>query len=394
LVTLKTQTTTRMEEFYIEDLVRGEKGDQGLTGRQGPPGEKGEKGDKGDPGKDGKSIEGPAGKDSTVPGPAGKDGKDGKDGAEGKVSPKGPMGIRGEKGDRGNMGLDGLPGKDGKDGKEGKTGPKGDKGERGETGLTGPKGDKGDKGEKGDRPIAGIDYTIRSGPRGPAGDTTKLVPYVGAATNVNLGVYGITAATGSFGTSPNVSSFGADGVLVMEGEATLWNDSMVPAANFRTGGTALTFIDCGNGIFLHRFDVGDIFYVQIQFPHEMKLNTTVYPHLHLMCNTAIGATGYNVEVTTSQSWTNINSAFPVPTIVSTGQIVSFQNSAQYKHVIMPLSPVIPTVNQGDISSFIMYKVERITSSVQPLSPANSLFILGMDIHYEIDTMGSREEFIK
>jgi hypothetical protein len=49
-----------------------------------------------------------------------------------------------------------------------------------------------------------------------------------------------------------------------------WEDTQMPAILFRTGGTALTFIDCGNGIFLTRFDVGDIFYVQFQLPHKYK----------------------------------------------------------------------------------------------------------------------------
>jgi hypothetical protein len=188
--------------------------------------------------------------------------------------------------------------------------------------------------------------------------------------------------------------FEEDGTLKMVGDATVWNDSMIPAVSFRTGGTALTFIDCGNGIFLTRFDVGDIFYVQVQLPHDMKVNTTIHPHLHLMVNTAIGATGYNVEVTTSQAWANIGEVFPVPSVVSTGLVVSFQNAAQYTHKLLTLTPISPSAAQGGISSYVMYKVERITASIQPISPAATIFILGMDIHYECDTLGSRSELSK
>jgi hypothetical protein len=176
--------------------------------------------------------------------------------------------------------------------------------------------------------------------------------------------------------------------------AAAWDDSMMPALSFRTGGTALTFIDCGNGIFLTRFDVGDIFYVQVQLPHNMKVNSVIRPHIHLMVNTAIGATGYNVEINTAHSWANIGSAFPIPTITSTGLVHSFQNAAQYKHDIMTLPSITPSAVQGGMSSFLIYKVERITASVQPLSPATSLFILGLDIHHEIDSLGSRQELIK
>jgi hypothetical protein len=113
-----------------------------------------------------------------------------------------------------------------------------------------------------------------------------------------------------------------------------------------------------------------------------------------MVNTAIGATNFNVEVTTSQAWANLGSVFPVPTPVASGLVHSFQNAAQYKHDIMSLSPITPISGEGGLSSCLMYKVERITASINPLSPATSLFILGMDIHYQIDSIGSRQELIK
>jgi hypothetical protein len=168
---------------------------------------------------------------------------------------------------------------------------------------------------------------------------------------------------------------------------------MIPATSFRTGGTGLTFATFMGNIWMHRFDVGDIFYVQVQLPHEMKLNSVIYPHLHLAVDTAIGATNYNVQVSTEAAWANIGSAFPTPT-VTTGLVQSFQNAAQYTHKVMPLAAITPAAGQGGISSYVIFRVERVSASVQPLSPAGSLFILGMDIHIEADSIGSNQEFIK
>lgn len=179
------------------------------------------------------------------------------------------------------------------------------------------------------------------------------------------------------------------GEISLLGDATVWNDSMIPATSFRTGGTGLTFAQFIGNIWMHRFDIGDIFYVQIQLPHGLKENTIIYPHLHLAVNSAIGATSYNVEVTTEQSWVNVGYPFPSPTVVSSGLLHSFQNMPQYQHDIMSLSSITPTTNQGGISSYVIYKVERVTPSVQALNPATSLFVLGMDIHYECDTIGSK-----
>lgn len=126
----------------------------------------------------------------------------------------------------------------------------------------------------------------------------------------------------------------------------------------------------------------------------MKTGTVIKPHLHLACNAAIGATGYNVEVTTEHSWTNDNQVFPSPAVTATGLVASFQNSGQYMSKRLALGDITPTATQGGISSYVIYKVERIGASVQPISPADSVFVLGMDIHYEIDTLGSRTETTK
>jgi hypothetical protein len=197
----------------------------------------------------------------------------------------------------------------------------------------------------------------------------------------------LSNSSGSGGASSTI--FEADGTLVMNGDATVWNDSMIPATSFRTGGTGLSFAAFDGNIWMHRFDVGDIFYTQIQLPHDMKINTPIYPHLHLAINSAIGATGYNVEVTTEHTWCNISAAFPTPTVTSTGLVLSFQNRAQYYHDLLNLPTLTPTAVQGGISSYVIYKVERITPSVQALNPATALFVMGMDIHYEADMIGSR-----
>lgn len=198
-----------------------------------------------------------------------------------------------------------------------------------------------------------------------------------------------------FGGTTNAIKINKGGELTLIGTATTWNDSMIPATAFRTGGTGLTFAQFDGNIRMHRFDVGDIFYVQVQMPHNMKVGTTIYPHLHLAVNSAIGATNYNVEVTTEEAWANIDSAFEsTPVVTSTGLVCSFQNAAQYTHKVLVMASIAPSASQGGISSYVIYRIERIANSAQPISPATSVFILGMDIHYEIDGFGSKSEFIK
>jgi hypothetical protein len=202
------------------------------------------------------------------------------------------------------------------------------------------------------------------------------------------------ASLRQFGGETDYVQIDGSGQVSLNGAATVWDDLQIPANLFRTGGTDLTLAAFRGNIWMHRFDIGDIFYVQAQMPHAMKLNSVIHPHLHLAVNAAIGTSNYNVEVTTEQSWCNINAVFPTPSVVSTGLVTSFISAPQYAHRIASLGSITPVTDQGGISSYIIFKVERIAASVQPISPATSVFILGMDIHYEVDSLGSNDVFVK
>jgi len=207
-------------------------------------------------------------------------------------------------------------------------------------------------------------------------------------------VWTLKYPTAKFWGATDYTEFEADGTLKCNWAATTFNDSMIPATAFRTGWTALSLAELIWNIRALRFDVWDILYLQVQLPHNMKTNTVIYPHLHLVNKDAIWATNYNVEITTETSRANIDSVFWTPVVTSTWLVKSFQNAAQYTHKVMGMSTMTPTASEWWISSYVIFKIERITASSQPINPATSIFILGMDIHYETDTMGSRSEYVK
>lgn len=226
-------------------------------------------------------------------------------------------------------------------------------------------------------------------------DKVPMLPDNNAFTGTNS-FAGNDTHTGinKFGSATDYVQIDANGEMSFVGDATVWDDSMTPANSFITGGTALSLAAFIGGIYMLRFDVGDILYVQVQLPHSYKVNTAIFPHIHFAINSTIGATGYNVEVTTETAWASINQVFSTPTVTSTGLVHSFQNKAQYTHGIMTLPTMTPVASEGGISSFVIFKIERITASVEPLNPATSLFILGLDIHFQKDTIGSKEKLIK
>lgn len=223
---------------------------------------------------------------------------------------------------------------------------------------------------------------------------SSYVPYTGATEDINLGDKRITSSgTGSFGSSfigdeTNYTQFEKDGTMVAKGNATTFLDSMVPPTVFRTGGTSLVLAELVSGIYAHRFDVTDQIHFNIQFNHGMQLNTIIYPHLHLVNKDAIvGAADVTFSLT--YSWANIDSSFPAVTTPA-NRVVSYADKAGLYHTILEFDAIEPAAGQGGISSIFIGALTRVNTGYT----ANNIFLLGFDCHYVVDTMGSRQEYIK
>lgn len=169
---------------------------------------------------------------------------------------------------------------------------------------------------------------------------------------------------------------------------TVWDDSMVAPTAFRSGSTSLTFDALTSTIYTHRFDVGDEIHVAIQFPHTIKVGTAVVPHLHLINKNAIGATGYNVAFNFYYTWASIGQVFPSE-LSQLDVRQSFQNASALTHKMLNFTAITPTAAQGGISSIFLARLVRVAAGAEPYNTAD-IFTLGFDIHFEVDTMGSRQ----
>jgi hypothetical protein len=188
----------------------------------------------------------------------------------------------------------------------------------------------------------------------------------------------------------NYSEIEADGTFKAVGDATVYNDSQVPPTVFRTGGTALLLAELVSGIYAHRFDTGgspDMIHFNVQFPHSMKLNSTIYPHLHVVNKDAIVGAA-NVSFTLTYTWANINGTFPA--VKEDTKVVSFADAEALTHKLLSFDPIVPVAGQGGLSSILIGTLTRVNTGY---TTAN-IFHMGFDIHYEVDALGSREEFVK
>jgi hypothetical protein len=123
-----------------------------------------------------------------------------------------------------------------------------------------------------------------------------------------------------------------------------------------------------------------------QFTHGYKEGTTIYPHIHWSPTTAAAG---NVKWFFEYVWQNVNDLHPGSN--TTINVVGAAGGTAWKHQILSLPTLVGTGKK--ISSILQFRIYRDPSDVQDTYPDDAA-LLEVDIHYQIDTIGSRDEFIK
>ncbi len=197
-----------------------------------------------------------------------------------------------------------------------------------------------------------------------------------------------------------------DGTMRMDNDATVWDDIMVfPDATSKGGSkapvwggapTSTAFKKNGSsqGVFLWMFSSSteQELYFTVQIPHSYKVGSTLYPHVHW--TTAVGTpTGTNVVWGLEYSVVAMGGSFPNTTILTANNIVPIIGtpSGIGQHLITPLGTILGT-NLG-ISTILVCRLYRAVDNASDTF-GNEIGLLGFDIHYEKDTQGSRNEYIK
>lgn len=193
-----------------------------------------------------------------------------------------------------------------------------------------------------------------------------------------------------FGDGSNYSTFEADGTLVFYGNATVWEDLRI-SLNTRYSGNTTPDLDpfAGSSSLLeYTFDGGsqmeEIFF-EVQLPHSWAEGTTIKPHVHWSPRTA--GTG-NVVWQFEYTWSNFLGTYPTPTTITVTQAA---DGTAYKSQIAAFPDITDATKK--ISSLLMCRLFRDPSHTSD-TYAGDAYLLGFDIHYEINTVGSRQEYTK
>lgn len=171
---------------------------------------------------------------------------------------------------------------------------------------------------------------------------------------------------------------------------TYWDDMSIPLIAAAGGANAPDLVQFrSSGIYARGFagtSLNESVYVEGQFSHKIKETSDISPHLHVMPTTAPVATDTAV-ISFQYSWASVGDIFPVQdTIVFKIPVCDY---SQWQHVIWGGTEDITGIGDQE-SSIIIGRIIRLQDNASD-TYTNDLIIFNMDIHYEIDKPGSRNE---
>ncbi|MDD5150921.1 MAG: hypothetical protein PHC28_10670 [Flavobacterium sp.] len=223
-------------------------------------------------------------------------------------------------------------------------------------------------------------------------DAQDLVLKTNATSRINVTSAGVTTIGDIAGG--NDTKIEGDGTLVFEGNAEVWDDLRV-SLDKGSNSASLQYVwgSTGPQIWYFRNNEGlEMMSFVVQIPHSWKEGTVIYPHIHWIPNAS--RTG-NVEWNLDYSWQNYDATTPqvfptftTSTVVTTGPFVA------NTHRITSLTGGSGLDGTGKkISSVLICRIWR-NSSNSADTYGDDAGLLSLDFHYQIDTVGSREQYVK
>lgn len=261
----------------------------------------------------------------------------------------------------------------------------------------------------------GDEHTIEShSDTSATGEQLDTLTEGGNADNLHIHDYAATNHSHEeYAASDHTHDLSGDSVtvnaLVIAGEDalsltnTVWDDIRVPVTSTKLGGSKApefaVLFDNGagsQGVFTYLFDkdAEEELYFTVQLPHNYKYGTDLHAHVH-WSPTADGVENSKVnwgleyilmEIGQVGSTTNIisnNVHSPADVIPVTG-----------KHYLTEIGE-ISGANIDSVSAMILCRVFRdATGALKTDDYGRDAALLEIDFHYEIDSLGSREEYTK
>lgn len=157
---------------------------------------------------------------------------------------------------------------------------------------------------------------------------------------------------------------------------------------FKTNGSG------SQGVFTYWFSPSQEkeLYFTVQMPHSYKIDTTVVPHVHWTPSITADGSPANQKVKwgLEYTWADVGQVFGNTTIIyGENHYPADANVVAGKHYMTDFSTLTPSaVNGQEVSSMLVCRIFRVSSDISDTYEYD-VGLLEFDIHFGIDTIGSR-----
>lgn len=211
----------------------------------------------------------------------------------------------------------------------------------------------------------------------------------------------IQGGTLAVGDGTNYISTDTSGQVRLYGDATQWDDLRFPVTATTRQGTKdpdfTRFKDNGSGsqgVFAYLFDKNteEELYFIAQMPHTWKQGSNIEAHVHWY-PTVNGSAGTDVSWGMEYIWSNIGEVFGNTTIIYGDINYLSETLVADKHYLTELGTIDATGKT--FSSILVCRVFRDATSAGGTDDYDAdAGLLEIDFHYQIDSLGSNEEYVK
>lgn len=192
----------------------------------------------------------------------------------------------------------------------------------------------------------------------------------------------------------NFSEFESDGTLKCNGDAKTWDDIIIPIESTGKAVAAPQLEVLVGNILAYQFAINDKVYANCEMPHDYAEGTPIEVHLHWASNGLDNSNNRFVkwQCEYSEAYMAMASPFiPFATVVTVSAETTIPLGTPDKSHLYTRLGII-TDEELKIGSIIRMTITRIASS--GLAASANPYGLSIGIHYQQDTLGSRQMAIK
>lgn len=189
----------------------------------------------------------------------------------------------------------------------------------------------------------------------------------------------------------NFAEFETDGTLKLSGDATAWDDQQIIIGGIKFAGASDPTWTAYKGGRVLAFNKAqdNIVYFTAQLTHKYKIDSNISFHIHTVH--AAGGVG-NSRWNFTHSWADMMADFPGESTQS--ETFTSPNDAD-KHELHEFDDIETNSGAGQkVSSVILCSLQREGTDAVNDTYDDDIYLVAMDFHIEMDTIGSRAEAVK